>query len=122
MQIDFFPTILYFTLNKMDDIWENDDTILRGNPKDYPDFYDTVMNDINIVIQMNSFESNKLDSKKYFDSAALRDYVKDFAFDLFGEISSSLTEPMEAYFMVESYLQFVINQTPPKIAKSLKKK
>ena len=106
----------------MDDIWENDENILRGNPKDYPDFYNIVMDDLLLVVKMNTFEANKLESKKYFDNQSLRNYVKDFAFDLFGEISGTLSEPMDAYFMVESYLQFVINQVEKEKVKKIKKK
>jgi len=104
----------------MDDIWENNENIQRGNPEDYPDFYNIVMDDLLLVVKMKSFEANKLESKKYLDNQSLRNYVKDFAFDLFGEISNKLSEPMDAYFMVESYLQFVINQVEKE--KKIKKK
>lgn len=94
----------------MDDIWENTETTQRGNPKDFPQFYDTVMEDINLVIKMTSFEANKLDSQKYRVNPGLRNFVKDFAYDLLGEVSTNLTEPMDAYFMVDSFVQFAINQ------------
>lgn len=94
----------------MDDIWENTETTLRGNPKDFPHFYDIVMDDINLVIKMTSFEANKLDSQKYRDNQGLRNFVKDFAFDLLSEVSANLAEPMDAYFMVDSFVQFAINQ------------
>jgi hypothetical protein len=82
----------------MDDIWENDENIQHGNPKDYPEFYNTIMEDLIVVLKMTTFEANKLDSQKYLCNPSLRNYVKDFVFDLFSELSSKLSEPMEACF------------------------
>jgi hypothetical protein len=98
----------------MDDIWENTETTQRGNPKEFPQFYETVMDDINLIVKMTSFEANKLDSQKYLNNPGLRDFVKDFAFDLLGELSANLDEPMDAFYMVDSFVQFAINQVEKK--------
>jgi hypothetical protein len=98
----------------MDELWENTETTILGNPKEFPEFYQITMDDLQIVVKMTSFEASKLDSKKYLENSSLRKFVKDYAFELFGEISSELSEPMEAYLMVDSYLQFVINQNEKK--------
>lgn len=98
----------------MDDLWCDNEMQLHGNPHDFPNFYQTVMNDILTVINMKYFEANQLDSKKYLSNPDLRKYVKDFGFELFGEISSQLVEPMESYLLIECFIQFVINQVEPK--------